>query len=55
MRELAQRQEFLTAQLKRLDATLGVLVAAAAPALVACFAIGTDTAGALLVAAGRQP
>ena len=55
MREIAQRHEFLTAQLKRLDATLGALVAAAAPALVARFAISTDTAGALLVAAGDHP
>jgi transposase len=55
MREIAQRHEFLTGQLKRLDATLGVLVASAAPALVARFAIGTDTAGALLVAAGDNP
>ncbi len=55
MREIAQRHEFLTAQLKRLDAALGELVAAAAPALIARFAIGTDTAGALLVAAGDNP
>ena len=55
MREIAQRHEFLTGQLKRLDATLSALVAVAAPALVARFAIGTDTAGALLVAAGDNP
>lgn len=55
MREIALRHEFLTAQLKRLDTTLGALVALAAPALVARFAIGTDNAGALLVAAGDNP
>lgn len=31
------------------------LVAAAAPDLVACYGVGTDTAGALLVAAGDNP
>ena len=55
MREIAHRHEFLTTQLKRLDATLGRLVEVAAPALVARFGIGTDTAGALLVAAGDNP
>jgi transposase len=55
MREIALRHQFLTAQLKRLDATLQPLVTAAAPALVARFAVGTDTAGALLVALGENP
>jgi transposase len=55
MREIALRHLFLTDQLKRLDATLRPLVAAAAPALVARFAVGTDTAGALLVALGDNP
>lgn len=55
MREIALRHLFLTEQLKRLDATLQPLVTAAAPALVARFAVGTDTAGALLVALGDNP
>lgn len=55
MRELALRHQFLTDQLKRLDAHLATQVAAAAPALVARHAIGTDTAGALLVALGDNP
>ena len=55
MREIGLRHQFLTEQLKRLDATLRPLVAAAAPALVARFAVGTDTTGALLVALGDNP
>jgi len=55
MRELALRHQFLTDQMKRLDAALTGLVAHAAPALVARFAVGTDTAGALLVAVGDNP
>ncbi len=55
MREIALRHQFLTAQLKRLDLALQPLVTAAAPALVARFAVGTDTAGALLVAVGDNP
>lgn len=55
MREIAQRHQFLTDQLKRLDAQLKTLVAAAAPTLVSRHAIGTDTAGTLLVALGDNP
>lgn len=55
MREIAQRHQFLSEQLRRLDRTLNALVAAAAPALVAAHGIGTDTAGALLVTAGDNP
>lgn len=55
LREIAVRHQFLTAQLKDLDRALDTLVATAAPALVARFAIGTDTAGALLVTAGDNP
>ena len=55
MREVALRHQFLTDQLQRLDKQLNVLVAAAAPALIARHAIGTDTAGALLVALGDNP
>ena len=39
----------------RLTALLGPLVVATAPALVARHGVGTDTAGALLVAAGDNP
>jgi transposase len=38
-----------------LDAELGRLTAAAAPGLVALFGVGSDSAGALLVAAGDNP
>lgn len=55
LREVARRHEFLTRQLRDLDAALAPLVRAAAPALVALFAVGTDTAGALLVTAGDNP
>ena len=55
LRELARRVRSLEAEMQRLDAVLGPLVAATAPALVACFGVGTDTAGALLVAAGDNP
>jgi transposase len=55
MREIALRHQFLTDQLKRLDKHLTALVAAAAPTLVARHAVGTDTAGALLVALGDNP
>jgi transposase len=55
LREIALRHQFLTDQLKRLDKHLTALVSAAAPRLVARHAIGTDTAGALLVALGDNP
>ena len=55
LRSIARRHEFLTTQLRDLDTALAPLVTAAAPALVALFAVGTDTAGALLVTAGDNP
>ena len=55
LRELARRVQSLEAACKRLDAVLEPLVAATAPELVACFGVGTDTAGALLVSAGDNP
>jgi len=55
LRELARRVLTLEAECKRLDAILEPLVAATAPDLVACFGVGTDTAGALLVSAGDNP
>ena len=45
----------LEAERRRLDTVLEQLVATTAPALVACFGVGTDTAGALLVSAGDNP
>jgi transposase len=55
LREVARRHEFLTAQLRDLDTALAPLVTAAAPRLMALFAVGVDTAGALLVTAGDNP
>lgn len=55
LRELARRVQGLKAECARLDAVLEPLVAATAPDLVACFGVGTDTAGALLVSAGDNP
>ena len=55
LRELARRVQQFEAECKRLDAVLERLVAATAPELVACFGVGTDTAGALLVCAGDNP
>jgi transposase len=53
--EIARRYQHLDAEIARLDAHLDELVAAVAPQLVACKGVGTDTAGALLVAAGDNP
>jgi transposase len=55
LRSLGQRWQHLDKELRTLDGHLDELVARAAPALVACFGVGTDTAGALLVAAGDNP
>lgn len=55
LREIARRWTALSDEITRLDADLDVLVAQAAPTLVARHGIGTDTAGALLVAAGDNP
>ena len=55
LRELARRARYLGEQMARLTGLLGPLVAATAPALVASFGVGTDSAGALLVAAGDNP
>jgi transposase len=54
LRELARRIEHLNTELEHLDAVLDPLVTAAAPELVAHHGVGTDTAGALLVAAGEN-
>jgi transposase len=55
LRELAHRVQGLEAEIKRLDAVLVPLVAVTAPTLIARHGVGTDTAGALLVAAGDNP
>jgi transposase len=55
LRSVAVRYQQLTAELARLDEQLDPLVAKAAPALVAVPGVGTDTAAALLMAAGDHP
>jgi transposase len=55
LRELGHRARYMGEQMDRLGALLGPLVASTAPALVASYGVGTDTAGALLVAAGDNP
>ena len=55
LRELGRRAEFFDAQLERLDALIVPLVTARAPALLALYGIGPDTAALLLAAAGDHP
>lgn len=55
LRSIARRYQALTEEIAALDQQLDHLVRAAAPALVAIKGVGTDTAGALLVAAGDNP
>jgi transposase len=52
LRSLAMRYEALRQEVDQLSCSLDELVAKAAPDLVALFGVGTDSAGALLVAAG---
>jgi transposase len=52
---LARRHQALSAEIHSLTGELERLVATTAPALVARFGIGSDSAGALLVAAGDNP
>ena len=54
LKSLARRVLELNDEVDTLDAVLVPLVAEAAPELVARIGIGTDTAGALLVAAGEN-
>jgi transposase len=54
-KSLAVRYQQLTREIEALDGHLDRLVSAAAPALVAVKGIGSETAGALLVAAGDNP
>ena len=55
MRSLGRRIKALEAEVADLDAVLRPLVVATAPKLVAHYGVGTDTAAALLVAAGDNP
>ena len=55
LKSLACRYRQLSAEIEALDAQLEQLVATTAPDLLAVKGIGTDTAGALLVAAGDNP
>lgn len=55
LRMLARRAQALEAEVVELDAILGPLVAETAPELVARVGIGTESASALLVAAGDNP
>jgi transposase len=55
LRELAQRHQFLTAQIHRMDAELKPLVASTAPRLMAITGVGTEIAGQLLVTVGDNP
>jgi transposase len=55
LRMLARRAAGLEDEVKDIDATLETLVAQTAPELIARVGVGTDTASALLVAAGDNP
>jgi transposase len=52
---LAQRHQMLTTEMAMLDRDLDRLVLTAAPALCALKGVGTDVAGAVLVAVGDNP
>jgi transposase len=55
LRMLARRAVRLEQEVEEIDATLEALVGQTAPELVARVGVGTDTASALLVAAGDNP
>src|ERR1035437_8571861 len=55
LRSLALRHETLETEAKVLEAQLTRLATGVAPELLAVFGLGTDSAGALLVAAGDNP
>jgi transposase len=55
LRSLARRHQALSAEVRELDKDLRNLTAQACPALVGIFGAGSDTAGALLLAAGDNP
>ena len=55
MRTLGRRALAISDDMHELEVVLGELVAATAPALLACHGVGIDTAAMLLVAAGDNP
>jgi transposase len=55
LRSIALRARALRDEIKTLDTQIRVLVAATAPTTLAVFAMGPDTAAALLVTAGDNP
>ena len=55
LRSIARRYHALTEEIDALDQQLDQLVGETVPALVAIKGVGTETAGALLVAAGDNP
>ena len=55
MRSLARRVRGIDAEMAEIDAVLRPLVAETAPDLVALYGVGSDTAGAFVVAAGDNP
>lgn len=55
LRYLARRHASLSAEIAELDRALAQVVSEAAPGLLALPGVGTDVAGALLVAAGDNP
>lgn len=55
LRSIASRVRSLSAEIRALDTQLAALVTAAAPNTAGTFALGAETAGALLVAVGDNP
>lgn len=55
LRSLARRHQALSSEVRELDTELRRLTAKACPALLGIFGAGSDTAGALLLAAGDNP
>ncbi len=55
LRGLARRWQQLQAEIKEYEQHLGTLTAAVAPAMVAAFGIGPDTAAEMLIVAGDNP
>ena len=55
LRSLARRYRSLDDEITELDTTIAELTEQAAPALVAVFGVGTETASTLLVTAGTNP
>jgi len=55
IRGLARRIRDFDDEIADIDETLRTLIVQTAPSLLACFGVGVDTAGTLLVAAGDNP